>query len=106
VFLATGTTVPTTTITADTDQIILNTAPYNIYLYESALAVLENMSGGRGDSMYERISRKLGLDSNGTIIGGLYSPYMADNPSEQIRQFNSYYPVKNNWWRGGGGAGF
>ena len=106
IYLASGATTPTSTITANTDQVLLNTSPYNIYLYECALAVLENMSGAKGDSMYERISGRLGVDTRtGDIVGGLYKPYMANNPSEQIRQFNTYYPVRNNWWWGNGTAG-
>lgn len=106
IFLASGTTTPTQTITADTDEIILNTSPYNIYVYEAALAVLENTSGGAGDAMYARIQQRLGVDNLGNVVGGLYKPYMADNPSEQIRQFNTYYGVRNNWWWGNGSAGF
>jgi hypothetical protein len=106
IFLATGASTPTTTITDDTDSIILNTAPYNIFLYEATLAVLENMSGGNGDSMYDRLCQRLGIDGQGNVVGGLYKPYMADNPSEQIRQFNTYYPHRNNWWWGNGTAGF
>ena len=107
VFLATGATSRTPTITANTDNIIFNTAPYNIYLYESAYAVLENMSGDLANKMFDRISQRLGIDPvSGKVIGGLYEPYMADNPSENIRQANSYYPVRNNWGYGGGGAGF
>ncbi len=106
IYLATGTSTPTTTITANTDEIILNTAPYNIYLYEAALAILENMSGSMGDAMFNRIQQRLGIDGQGNVVGGLYKPYMADNPSEQIRQFNTYYSVRNNWWWGNGTAGF
>jgi hypothetical protein len=107
IFLALGASTPTTTITANTDEVILNTAPYNIYLYESAYAVLENMSGDLANKMFERISTRLGVDTRtGKVIGGLYEPYMADNPSEQIRQGNSYYDVRNNWWWGNGTAGF
>lgn len=107
IFLASGATTPTTTITADTDQIIFNTAPYNIFLYESAYAVLENMAGDVANKMFDRISQRLGINPvTGEVIGGLYKPYMADNPSEQIRQFNTYYPVRNNWWWGNGTAGW
>lgn len=107
IFLATGSETPTTRITANTDEIIFNTAPYNIYLYESAYAVLENMSGDLANKMFERIQSRLGIHpQTGQVIGGLYAPYMADNPSEQIRQFNTYYPTRNNWWWGNGAAGF
>lgn len=107
IFKAVAASNPTTTITADTDEIIFNTAPYNIYLYESAYAVLENMSGDVATKMFDRISQRLGLNPvTGEVVGGLYKPYMADNPSEQIRQFNTAYPVRNNWWWGNGTAGW
>lgn len=106
VFLASGSTTPLGTITDNTDEIILNTAPYNIYLYEASLAILENMSGSMGDPMFERIKERLGIDTNGNVVGGLYKPYMADNPSEEVRQFNTYYPVSNNWGYGSGATGF
>lgn len=107
IFLASGASTPTTTITADTDTIIFNVAPYNIYLYESAYAVLENMSGDLPNKMFDKISQRLGINpATGEVVGGLYKPYMADNPSEQIRQFNTYYPTRNNWWWGSGSAGF
>lgn len=107
IFLASGSSTPTTTITGNTDQIILNVSPYNIYLHEAALAVLENMAGDEVNKMFDRISAKLGIDTRtNEVIGGLYSPYMADNPSEQIRQGNSYYSQRNNWWWGNGTSGF
>lgn len=107
IFLASGTSTPTSTITLNTDEIILNVAPYNIYLYESAMAVLENMSGDVANKMFDRISQRLGVNPvTGEVVGGLYKPYMADNPSEQIRQFNTYYTVRNNWWWGNGTAGW
>lgn len=107
IFLASGTSTPTSTITLNTDEIILNVAPYNIYLYESAMAVLENMSGDVANKMFDRISQRLGVNPvTGDVVGGLYKPYMADNPSEQIRQFNTYYTVRNNWWWGNGTAGW
>lgn len=107
IFLASGATSTTPTITGNTDEIILNTSPYNIYLYESAYAVLENMSGDVANKMFERISHRLGVNPvTGEVVGGLYAPYMADNPSESLRQVGSYYQTKNNWWWGNGTAGF
>lgn len=105
IFLVSGATSPT--ITTNNDEIILNTAPYNIYLYESAYAVLENMSGDVANQMFTRIQTRLGINPvTGEVVGGLYAPYMADNPSESLRQVGSYYQTKNNWWYGGGSAGF
>ena len=105
IFSASGVRSPI--ITSDTDEIILNTSPYNIYLYESAYAVLENMSGDVANKMFDKIAQRLGVNPiTGEVVGGLYKPYMADNPSEQIRQFDSYYPSRNNWWWGSGTAAF
>ena len=74
---------------------------------QSRYAVLENMSGDVANKMFDKIAQRLGVNPiTGEVVGGLYKPYMADNPSEQIRQFDSYYPSRNNWWWGSGTAGF
>ena len=49
VFKAASGTSWSQNITLSTDTVIFNTPAYTIYLYECALAVLENMSGGMGD---------------------------------------------------------
>lgn len=95
VFMATGTTTQLRTITADTDSIVFNDAAYTIYLYECALALLENTSGGMGDPMYARIQEK--LNGNGTTVKGLYTQYQGSNPSQEIRTLGSYYTNQNNW---------
>lgn len=94
-FIPTGTTTPLTTITASTDQIVLNNPAYNLFLYEGALAILENTSGGTGDAMYDRLTRKLGIDANGKIVGGLYADFLGDNPSQELRTTSSYYDVNS-----------
>lgn len=101
IFIPSGSTTPLTTITATTDTIMLNNPAYNLFLYEGALAILENTSGGTGDAMYDRLMRKLGIDGNGKIVGGLYADFLGDNPSQEIRQTNSYYDVTQ-----GGSAGY
>lgn len=108
VFQATGTETLSQTITANTDTIIFNTPAYTIYLYESALAVLENTGGAAGDAMYDRITRKLGIDpATGKIVGGLYSQFLGNNPSQQLRQLGSYYDNTRNWgWGNGAPGGF
>lgn len=100
IFLPVGSTTPLTRITANTDTIILNPAAYNLYVYEGAMAVLENMSGGMGDPMYERLAKKLGIGSDGRVIGGLYTAYTGDNPSEEIRQTEPYYNPAQGGWMG------
>ena len=100
IFIPSGSTTALTTITSGTDTIILNDPAYNIYLYEGALAVLENTSGGAGDPMTERINRKLNGDGTDKNIG-LYGMFRGDNPSQELRTTSSWYDVKQ-----GGSAGY
>lgn len=95
IFTPTGSTTALKTITDDTDTVILNDSAYTIYLYEGALALLENTSGGMGDPMYKRIQEK--LNGNGGQIKGLYSQYQGSNPSQEVRTLGSYYGTQNNW---------
>jgi hypothetical protein len=89
IFLASGSTSPTTTITADTDTIILTDAAYNIYLQECALSVLQNTGAGASDATTAKINQM--LDGNGSTDIGLYARYRGDNPSQEIRQTGSWY---------------
>lgn len=106
IFIATGTTTTSTTITANTDTIILTPAAYNIYLYESALAVLENVGASQSDATSIKINQKLnGVRArNGTMIeAGLYDMYRGDNPSQEIRTLGTWYSTEmpydnNNGW--------
>lgn len=99
IFLATGTTQPTTTITADTDTIILTNAAYNIYLQESALSVLQNTGAGESDASSIKINRM--LDGNGSTNVGLYAQFRGDNPSQELRLIDTWYDNEqsyNNGW--------
>lgn len=94
IFLASGTTSPTTSITADTDTIILTDAAYNIYLFESASAILQNTGASASDATSIKINQILhGVRArNGVMIeAGLYDMYRGDNPSQEIRQTGSWY---------------
>jgi len=88
IFVASGSTSPTTIITADTDTIILTDPAYNIYLYECALSVLQNTGAGASDATSIKINQI--LDGSGNDIG-LYARYRGDNPSQEIRQLGSWY---------------
>jgi len=108
IFLAVGSTSPTTAITANTDTIILNDAAYNIYLYESAQAILENTGAGASDATAIKINQKLhGVRArNGAIIeSGLYDLYRGDNPSQEIRQLGTYYDTGYGYGGYGNGVG-
>lgn len=89
IFLPIGSTTALTTITANTDSIILNDAAYTLYEYEGALSVLQQTGGGKGDSMSDRLKDE--LDGNGTTTFGLYGKFRGDNPSQELRQAGNYY---------------
>lgn len=109
IFLPSGGTTALTTITSDTDTVILNNPAYNLFLYEGALTVLENTSGGMGDSMYARIESKLNgaRARNGTVITqGLYDMFRGNNPSQELRTSSLYYDVNNGGGSSYGNIGF
>lgn len=98
IFLASGSSTPSVSITNNSDQIILNDAAYNIFQYEGALSILLNTGGGSGDAMTARIENILNgaRARNGTVITqGLYDLYRGDNPSQELRQTESWYDVNN-----------
>lgn len=90
IFLPSGSTSPLTVITAVSDTIILTDAAYNIYLFESALAVLQNVGASASDATTIKINRILdGNRDTGDI--GLYARYRGDNPSQEIRTLGIWY---------------
>ena len=92
-FFRIGTTV-STSITAVTDEIILNDSAYTIYQYECALNVLQQTSGGSGDAMTARIESILNgaRARNGMVVAlGLYDLYRGDNPSAVLKTVGNYY---------------
>ena len=88
-FLASGASATTTTITAVTDQITLTDPAYNIYLQECALAVLQNTGASASDASSIKINKI--LDGNGSTDVGLYARYRGDNPSQELRMLGSWY---------------
>lgn len=90
IFLPSGSTSPTTAITATTDSIMLTDPAYNIFLQECALSVLQNTGASASDSSSIKINRALdGNKDTGDI--GLYARYRGDNPSQAIRSTGSWY---------------
>jgi hypothetical protein len=86
IFLSNGSL--SSTITNDNDSIILNDAAYNIYEYECANAVAEQMSGGKKTTQIQGFDIKL---HGGPKTTGLYDLYRADNPSQELRAIGAYY---------------
>lgn len=100
IFLPQNSTTPKNSITNNNDQIILNDAAYNIFLYEGALSILENTSGGMGDSFTARLLNKLnGMGPNDL---GLYAMYRGDNPSQELRQTQNWYTPNRGGFNGYG----
>ncbi len=99
IFLPSGSTQTTIAITDNTDTIILTDAAYNIYLFEGALAVLQNTGAGASDATSIKLNRLLdGNRDTGEI--GLYARFRGDNPSQEIRTTGSWYDTNlpyNGW---------
>lgn len=103
IFIPTASTTASTTITANTDSIILNDPAYTIYEYESALAILQQTGAGASDDTSSRIHGILNgaRARNGSIIEmGLYDLFQGDNPSQEIRQVGSWYSNTNGYSTG------
>lgn len=82
IFLPSGSQTALTTITANTDSIILNDPAFTLYEYEGALSVLQQTGGGKGDSMTVRLQDEL---------KNLYMLFLGDNPSQELRMSGNYY---------------
>ena len=94
IFLPSGSSVPLQTITATSDTVLLSDPAYNIYLYESALAILQNTGGAANDSATARLDGILNssFTRTGKILNlGLYDQYRAQNPSQVLRSSGSWY---------------
>lgn len=80
--------VLTPSITSDNDTIILNDAAYSIYEVMCAKTVALQMSGGVYTDQIKGFDDI--LDGNSSHQG-LLGRYTANNPSNQLRQIDSYY---------------
>lgn len=94
-----GSSEATTSITTDADQILLNDPAYNLFLYEGAIAILENVGGAVADSSKISIEKK--LYGNGVNDFGLYGKFRGDNPSQELRTVGNYYDDGAGYGYGG-----
>lgn len=100
VFLTPGQTQANSEIVSDTDEIILQDPAYNIFQYECANAVLENVGGGASDATKASINQALhGMRArNGVMIqAGLYEMFSGDNPSQELRFSGSWYSQEEGY---------
>lgn len=79
-------------ITSDNDFIILNDAAYSIYELECAKTIALQMSGGQYTTQIQGFDDILYGNNKS---GGLIQRYTANNPSNQLRQIDSYYEGEN-----------
>lgn len=82
------------TITNNSDTVLLKDDAYVIYEHECALSVALQQGGSLAVAMVETIGQKLnGIRArNGLVVQlGLYDIYRANNPSQEERQVGSYY---------------
>lgn len=94
IWLPTGTSTPLTTITANTDQIILSDPAYTLLEHEGAISICQQTGGTTGSATIATLQSSLNgaRTRTGQIINlGLYDLYRGDNPSEEIRTTGTWY---------------
>ena len=100
IFLPVGSNTPLTTITLDSDTIILTDPAYNIYQYECAISVCQESGGASGSATVEGFEAVLNgsRTRTGVVISlGLYDIYRGRNPTQQLAQVGSYYSNGRNY---------
>lgn len=100
IFVPSGSQTAQTTITANTDTIVLNDPAYAIYEYECALSVLQQTGGGLGDATSSQIESILNgaRSRTGQVITlGLYDLYRGKNPTESLSSVGNYYDEGNGY---------
>ena len=101
IFLPVGSTTPLSTITANTDTIILTDAAYTLYEYESAISICQQTGGTTGSAMIQTFKQILNGDGRET---GLYQKYRGDNPSQELRTLDSWYDNQSSYNGGYSGS--
>ena len=81
------------TTSANTDLVNLDTNALNLFEFECAITIAQQLQGRDSSIDIQFFRRELGLDEKGNIIGGLYAGYIQNHPSEAIRQKEIYYDV-------------
>jgi hypothetical protein len=96
IFLPTGATTPINTITANTDQILLNDSAYAIYEIKCAIDIAQQQGGTLASGVIQTLSQELNgvRGYRGVLVQlGLLDSYRADNPSQELRVVGSYYDM-------------
>ena len=77
---------PSTTITNNNDQIILQDNAFTLFEHETACEILRQMGGEAAGGQLADLEHKMFDPAN-----GLYTLYRADNPSQELRMIGSWY---------------
>lgn len=96
IFLPSGATTPLNTITAVTDQILLNDAALSIYEVKCAIDIAQQQGGTLASGVIATLSQIVNgvRGYRGVLVQmGLLDSYRADNPSQEIRTTGSYYDI-------------
>lgn len=99
IFIPSGSQTAQTTITANTDTIILNDPAYSIYEYECAISILQQTGGGASSSSISELQGVLNgaRSRTGQVISlGLYDLYRGKNPTESLSSVGNYYDEGTN----------
>lgn len=83
IFLPSGSSTPSLTVTDNTNSIMLNDAAYNLYQWEAAKEIAIGQGGTLANGTVQMIEQRLDKE--------LYPAYRADNPSQEIRIISNYY---------------
>ena len=90
IFLASGSSTPSATITSDTDQVQLNPSAYAIYELKCAKTIAHQQGGTLANGALATIDDEL---NGNPALGrpGLMERYSTDNPSRELREVGSWY---------------
>lgn len=83
IWLPAATGVAQTTISLDTDQVLLNDAAYTLLQWEAAKEIAIGQGGTKASGAVQMIEKRLDVE--------LYPMYRADNPSQEIRTIGNWY---------------
>lgn len=90
IFLPSGSTTPSNTITNDADQVQLNDSALTIYEVMCAREVSKQQGGTLNNGVVATFDQDLNGAPNKM---GLVQAYRADNPSQELRESTSYYDL-------------
>lgn len=96
IFLPVSATTPLNTISANTDQILLNDAAYAIYELKCAIDIAQQQGGTLASGVIQTLGNILNgvRGYRGVLVQmGLLDSYRADNPSQELRTVGSYYEI-------------